>query len=350
VAPPLNAEGVAVVDSTGQAAEILDLPTHLRDALWRVDSAGIAPVDAPGGVLVAGMGGSAVGGRLALAALGRRLQRPFVVADGYALPSWVGAEHLVLCSSYSGGTEETLSAYDDALERGASRLVATTGGALAERARRDGAPVIPLPGGFQPRAAVGYGLVAALEAAALGGAAPSLRDEVEAAAALAETLAAEWGPDSAEDSEAKRLARALDGTVPVIAGAELTAPVAYRWKCQINENAGLPAFASALPELDHNEVVGWPGADGLGPFSAVFLEEPGAHPRNALRSELSAVEAEAGARAVERVGARGETRLERLVSLVLLGDLVSLYMAVLAGTDPVDIAPIDRIKAGLSQR
>jgi glucose/mannose-6-phosphate isomerase len=133
---PLHREAVSAVDSTGQAAEILDLPAHLRDALWRVDSAGIPAVDAPGGVVVAGMGGSAVGGRLALAALGARLRRPFVVSDGYALPSWVGAEHLVLCSSYSGGTEETLSAYDDALERGAMRIVATTGGALAERARR----------------------------------------------------------------------------------------------------------------------------------------------------------------------------------------------------------------------
>jgi glucose/mannose-6-phosphate isomerase len=347
---PLHREAVAAVDSTGQAAEILDLPAHLRDALWRVDSAGIPPVDAPGGVVVAGMGGSAVGGRLALAALGARLRRPFVVSDGYALPSWVGAEHLVLCSSYSGGTEETLSAYDDALERGTARLVATTGGALAERARRDRAPVIPVPGGFQPRAAVGYGLVAALEAAALAGAAPSLRDEVEAAAALAETLAAEWGPDAAEDSEAKRLARTLHGTVPVIAGAELTAPVAYRWKCQINENAGLPAFASVLPEADHNEVVGWPGAAGLGPFAYVSLEDPGMHPRNAARSELTAGEARAGATVVERIAARGDTPLERLVSLVLLGDLVSLYLAVLAGTDPVDVAPIDRLKSSLASQ
>jgi len=345
----LNAEAVAAVDSTGQAAEILDLPAHLRDAVWRVDSAAIPPVDAAGGVIVAGMGGSAVGGRLAQGALGPRLTRPFAVADGYALPSWAGPEHLVLCASYSGNTEETLSAYDDALERGASRLVATTGGALAERARRDSVPVIPLPGGFQPRAAVGYGLVSALEAAALAGAGPSLRDEIEAAAALAESLAAGWGPGGDEDGEAKALARTLHGTVPVFVGAELTAPVAYRWKCQVNENAGLPAFSSALPEADHNEVVGWPGADGLGPFSAVFLEDAGAHPRNALRSELTATEAQAGADVVERISARGETPLERLVSLVLLGDLVSLYLAVLAGTDPVDIAPIDRLKASLSR-
>ena len=345
----LDSAAVAAVDSTGQAAEITDLPEHLRDALWRVDSAGIAPVDAPGGLVVAGMGGSAVGGRLALAALGPRLTRPMVVADGYELPPWVGPQHLVLAASYSGGTEETLAAYDDAAARGASRIVATTGGALAERARRDGAPVIPFPGGFQPRAAVGYGLVAALEAARLAGAAPSVRDEVEAAAALAESLAAEWGPGGDEDGEAKALARRLHGTVPVVVGAELTAAVAYRWKCQINENAGLPSFASALPEADHNEVVGWPGSQGLGPFSAVFLEDAAAHPRNLLRSELTAEEARAGAGAVERVGARGESRLERLVSLVLLGDLVSLYLAVLAGADPVDIAPIDRLKASLAR-
>jgi glucose/mannose-6-phosphate isomerase len=349
-AQPLDAEAVAAVDSTGQAAEIVALPAHLRDALERVHSAGLAPVDAPGGLVVAGMGGSAVGGRLAQAALGARLERPFLVADGYTLPSWVGPGQLVLCASYSGNTEETLAAYDDALERGAPRLVATTGGALGEGAQRDGVPVIALPGGFQPRAAVGYGLVCALEAAALAGAGPSLRGEIEAAAALAERQAAALGPDGPEDSAAKELARALHGTVPVVVGAELTAPVAYRWKCQINENAGLPAFSSTLPEADHNEVVGWPGADGHGPFSVVFLDDPSAHPRNLLRSELTAVEARAGATHVARIPATGDTPLERLISLVLLGDLVSLYLAVLAGTDPVDIAPLDRLKASLADR
>jgi glucose/mannose-6-phosphate isomerase len=345
----LDRAAVAAVDSTGQAAEILDLAVHLRDALWRVDSAAITPVDAAAGLVVAGMGGSAAGGRLALGAFGPRLRRPVVVSDGYTLPGWAGPDTLVLCASYSGGTEETLAAYDDAGERGAPRLVATTGGELGERARRDGVPFIPLPGGFQPRAAVGYSLVSALEAIALCGAGPSLRGEVEAAAALAERLAAEWGPDGPEDGEAKVLAARLHGTVPVVAGAELAAAAAYRWKCQINENAGLPAFASVLPELDHNEVVGWPGAAGCGPFSAVFLEDPGAHERNVLRAELTAEQAAAGADVVERVAARGETRTERLVSLVLLGDLVSLYLAVLRGEDPVAIAPIDALKARLAQ-
>ena len=342
----LDAAACRAVDSTGQIAETLGLHEHLRDALWRVDSAAAAPVDAHGGLIVAGMGGSSVGGRLAAGALGPRLRRPLALAMGYDIPPWIGPETLVLCSSYSGATEETLATYDAAKAAGAPRLVATTGGPLAERARADGVAVVPLPGGFQPRVAVGYSLVTALEAAALCGAAPSLRDDVEAAAALAEELAREWGPDGAEDGEAKRIARALDGTIPVITGTGLTASVAYRWKCQINENAEIPAFASKLPEHDHNEIVGWAGAERR--LSAVFLEDPQAAERVVRRVAVTAELAAQGAAVVERVSARGDTRLERLVSLVLLGDLVSMYMAVLRGVDPVDVRAIDVLKERLA--
>jgi glucose/mannose-6-phosphate isomerase len=342
----LDAPACQAVDSTGQFGETLDLAEHLRDAVWRVDSANIAPVDAHGGLIVAGMGGSSVGGRLAVGALGPRLRRPMALAMGYDVPAWIGRETLVLCSSYSGSTEETLATYDAAKAAGAPRLVATTGGPLAERAREDGVPVVPLPGGFQPRAAVGYSLVTALEAAALCGAAPSVRDEIEGAAVLAAELAREWGPDGAEDGEAKRLARALHGTFPVITGAGLTASVAYRWKTQINENAEIPAFASKLPEHDHNEVVGWAGADRR--LGAVFLDDPQGDERAARRIEVTADLAAEGAAVVERVTARGETRLARLVSLVLLGDLVSLYLAVLRGVDPVHVRAIDTLKERLA--
>ena len=342
----LDAAACAAVDSTGQIGEALGLFEHLRDALWRVDSAAIARLDASGGLIVAGMGGSSVGGRLAAGALGPRLRRPLALAMGYDIPAWIGSETLVLCSSYSGSTEETLATYDAAKQAGAPRIVATTGGELAERARADGVPVVPLPGGFQPRVAVGYSLVTALEAAALCGAAPSLRGEVERAAALAAELAREWGPDGAEDGDAKRLARSLHGTIPVITGAGLTASVAYRWKCQINENAEIPAFASKLPEHDHNEIVGWAGAERR--VSAVFLEDPQAGERVAHRTDVTADIAAEGDAVVERVSARGETRLERLVSLVLLGDLVSLYMAVLRGVDPVSVRAIEVLKERLA--
>lgn len=346
----LGVAAVAAVDPTGQAADILALPSHLRDAVWRVDAASLSPIDAPSGLVVAGMGGSSVGGRLANAALGPRATKPIVLAADYTLPAWVDGSWLVFCSSYSGGTEETLAAYTAASEAGTQRLVATTGGELAERARADGVGVIPLPGGFQPRASVGYALVCALETAALCGAGPSLRDEIEAAAVLAEQLAAEWGPDGAEDSQAKALARDLHGTVPIVCGAGLASAVAYRWKTQVNENAKLPAFWSELPEADHNEIVGWPATPEVGRLAAVFLEDSDLHDRVAARVELTAELAGEGAATVARVSPRGETRLERLVSLVMLGDLVSLYLGVLRGADPEPVEPIDRLKAALAGR
>ena len=132
----------------------------------------------------------------------------------------------------------------------------------------------------------------------------------------------------------------------MITGAGLTASVAYRWKTQINENAEIPAFASKLPEHDHNEIVGWGGAEGR--LGAVFLEDPQGDERAARRIDVTADIAADGAAVVERVPARGETRLERLVSLVLLGDLVSLYLAVLRGVDPVHVRAIDALKERLA--
>jgi glucose/mannose-6-phosphate isomerase len=346
----LSPAAVAAVDSTAQAVDLLSLGGHLRDALARVDAAGLRPLDAPGALVVAGMGGSAVGARLAVGVLADRLRRPVVVADGYDLPSWIGRDAMVLCSSYSGTTEETLTCYEQARRRGAPLLAASSGGALTERAIAEGVPVIPLPSGLQPRAAVGYSLICALEAAALAGAGPSLRAEVEPAATLVDALAADWGPGGPESGLAKALARRLAGSVPVITGAGLTAPIAYRWKCQCNENAKVPAFSSVLPEADHNEICGWRAAGELGAFSAVFLEDRDHTPEIARRFELTARLTSAGARTVERVAGHGSGRLQRLLSLVLLGDLVSLYLAVLRGADPVEIRAIAELKTALQVR
>jgi glucose/mannose-6-phosphate isomerase len=346
VAPGLTWDAVAAVDPTAQAGRIIGLGRQLEDALARVDAAAIGPMDAPGGLIVAGMGGSAVGARLAVGAVGPRARRPLHVVSGHGLPSWAGRGHVVLCSSYSGGTEETLACYDDARARGMRIVAATAGGALAERAGRDGVPVIALPSGFQPRAAVGYALVCALEVAAVTGAAPSLRPEISAAATQLDARVGDWGPEGPEDGAAKRLAARLHGTVAVIIGFGLTAPVAYRWKCQLNENAKVPAFASTLPEADHNEICGWASAPEVGAFSAVFLEDPEdliVGRRVAQSARLAA----AGARVVERVRVEGPDRVTRLLSLVLLGDLTSLYLAVLRQVDPAEIRAIVELKAAL---
>ena len=144
------------------------------------------------------MGGSAIGGALARAALGDRASRPIVLARGYGLPPWTTPDTTVLCASYSGNTEETLAVYEAAGALGAQRIVATTGGKLADAARAEDVPVIPLPGGFQPRAAVAYSLVVALEVAWLCGAGERLHAEIDVAAAHVEQLVEMWGPDAPE--------------------------------------------------------------------------------------------------------------------------------------------------------
>jgi glucose/mannose-6-phosphate isomerase len=346
----LSRESIRAVDASGQIDDVLGLPEQLRDALWRVESAGLEPWDTPAGLVVAGMGGSAIGGALARAALGDHASRPILAARAYGLPPWATPDTTVLCSSYSGDTEETLACYEAAGALGARRVAVTTGGRLAQMARQDGVPVIPLPGGFRPRAAVAYMTVAALEVAALCGAGPRLAAEIDVAASHTEHLVAEWGPDGAEDSLAKQLARGLHGTAPVVAGAGLTAPIAYRWKTQINENAKLPCFAHELPELDHNEIAGWEGAPGIGRFSAVFLDDSDAHPRLKARIELTEELVAPNVAASFRVETRGQSAFERVTSLVLLGDLVSLYLAVLRGVDPGPVRVIDELKRALAER
>ncbi|MHB8492750.1 MAG: bifunctional phosphoglucose/phosphomannose isomerase [Solirubrobacteraceae bacterium] len=344
----LSREAIGVVDTSGQIEDIIALPDQLRDALWRVESAMLTERDTAAGMVVAGMGGSGIGGALARAALGDQASRPMFVTRAYGLPTWTTPETTVLCSSYSGNTEETLACYESAGALGAQRIVATTGGKLAEMARADGVPVIPLPGGIQPRAAVAYMIVSALEVAALCGVGPRLTAEIDVAASHTEQLVEEWGPEAPEDSLAKSLARTLVGSVPVVAGAGLTVPIAYRWKTQINENAKQPCFSHELPELDHNELEGWAGAGAVGRFAAVFLDDSDAHPRVKERLELTAKLIAPNAAASVHVQTRGETGIERVISLVLLGDLLSVYLAVLRGVDPGPVTLIERLKVELA--
>jgi glucose/mannose-6-phosphate isomerase len=192
--------------------------------------------------------------------------------------------------------------------------------------------------------------VAALEVAAACGAGPRMASEIDVAAAHLEALCAEWGPGADDGNMAKEIALALRGSVAVIAGAGLTAPVAYRWKTQLNENAKVPAFASELPELDHNEVVGWQGAADHGRFSAIFLEDADQHPRIGSRIELTSELIGPHATKVIRVSTRGRRAIERVMSLVLLGDLVSLYLAVLQGVDPTPVKVLETLKARLAEQ
>jgi glucose/mannose-6-phosphate isomerase len=320
-------------------ADVLAQPHQIGDALWRVEAAGIPSAEAPGGLVVCGMGGSAIGGDLAAAAIGERARAPVRVVRGYAPDPWVGPLHLVLCSSYSGWTEETLSCFDAAGEAGAPRVAITTGGPLADRARDAGVPVIGVPSGMQPRSAVIYMTVAALECAAACGAAPGLRDEVEAAADDLSALAG--------DPEQHAIAGALTNTLPVVHGAGPTAAPARRWKTQLNENSNVASFASELPEANHNEIEGWAWGASHGPLSAVFLDAPDLHPRVARRMELLGEQLREGGVTVVYAGARGPSRVANVLTLVMLGDLVSVHLAELLGVPATPVEAIEHFKANL---
>jgi glucose/mannose-6-phosphate isomerase len=335
------ASRLGAVDSGGQLDAALSLPDYLRDAIWRAGSAGIEPIEASG-LIVCGMGGSAIGGDLAVAALGSRLGKPLDVVRGYGVPAWTPPDRAILCSSYSGNTEETIACYAAAEAVGAQRIVATTGGAIGDAARSDGVPVIGMPAGLQPRAAVGYTFAIAAEVAALVGAGPAIRTEIDSSASHLE---------SARESLlalAADVAGRIHGSVPLLYGCGLTTPVAYRWKCQVNENAKLPAFDHSIPELDHNELVGWTGA-AAGAFSAVLLEDKDQHPRERQRFELTAELIADRARDVVRIETEGETRTERLLWTVMLGDLVSLELAAREAVDPTPVDVIENLKDRLGR-
>lgn len=319
--------------------DVLAQPHQIADALWRVDAAAIPRQERAGGLLVCGMGGSAIGADLAATAIGGRANRPIMTTRGYEIGSWIGRDTLVLCASYSGATEETLACFEAAGAAGAARVALTTGGPLAERARAEGVSVIGIPSGLQPRAAVIYMTVGALECAAICGAAPSLRDELEGSRSVLERVA--------EAAGAEEIARALNGTLPVVHGAGLTAAAARRWKTQLNENGKLAAFTSELPEANHNEIEGWRGGLDLAPLSAVFLRAPGFHPRIARRMELAAERLASFGAPVVDVDALGETPVANVLSLVMIGDLVSLSLAELAGIDPEPVEAIEGFKAAL---
>ena len=343
----LGQESIEAVDPQGMLGDVLAQPLQLGDALWRTQSAGIRPRDLPGGLVVCGMGGSAIGGDLAAAALGDRATRPITLVRGYAIESWTPPESLVLCASYSGNTEETLACFEAAGAAGAQRVVLTTGGKLAELARAENVPVIGVPAGMQPRAAVVYMMIGVMECASLCGAAPGLHSEIDTATALLERLVEEWGPGAPEDSLAKSVARQLDGTIPVIHGAASTTAPARRWSTQINENADSPAFWTELPEASHNQICGWERGREAAPFAGVFLCDDDQHPRVKRHMDLVTAELERVGASALQVDTSGDSRLERVLSAVLLGDLVSVYMAVLAGVDPTPVPAIDRLKREL---
>lgn len=300
-------------------------------------------------VVVLGMGGSGVGGDLLQALLAPSFPVPIVVVKNARIPASVGPQTLVFACSYSGNTRETLEAYAQAKAAAAPAIVISSGGKLRDEAARFGDPIVEIPGGLAPRAALPYLFLPMVNALRRLTHLGELSGEWAEARDVLRGVVAAMDPKVAEATNpAKQLAGRLVGKLPAVyASSPALGPAAYRWKCQFNENSKTLALWGAFPELTHNEIVGWENADLAGRISVVLLREPDEGQDIAGRIAATRSVAFARAAAVDEVQARGSSRLARLLSLVLFGDFVSVYLALLCGVDPFPVPSIDRVKAAL---
>jgi glucose/mannose-6-phosphate isomerase len=345
-----DVRAVRDADAGGMLAAVEALGSHCREGYSNgADASGLPDLTDVRGVVFCGMGGSAVAGDVLRSVFRDRLGVPVEVNRSPALPEHAGPHSLVVVSSYSGNTSETLAAFREATKRGCRSIVVSSGGTIGDEAAEAGVPVVPVPGGFQPRAALGWLAFTALGALEAAGLLPPLADDVAEAAGEVDGRAAACGPDApAGDNPAKRMAKAIDERIPVVWGAEgIGAAAASRWKTQFNENGKVPAWWASMSELDHNEVVGWTRPFGRH-HAVIALRHEAEDPEIAARFPLSleiAAEAEAD---THEVWATGRSALARLMSLITLGDFVSAYVAIRKGVDPTPVDVIQRLKAALA--
>ncbi len=306
-------------------------------------------LSAPRRVVVAGMGGSAIGAEMVAALGSTRTTTPIEVVRDYTPPA-LDADSLFVACSFSGNTEEVLAAFDAAGAQGAMRVAVTTGGKLGERAAREGVPTFPFTFKGPPRTALGYGLLPLLALTRRSGALSVGDDEVEAAIAVLARCSEAASPDVPTSSNLpKQIAGRLAGRVPVIVGPGVLRVAASRWAGVIPENASQWAMAAELPELDHNLVAGFARpAAALEQLHVVLLDGSGVHLRNRRRVEVTATELQRAAVSCEVVHVEGSGGLDSVLHAAYIGDWVSYYLALLNGVDPFEVTPIDRVKAALA--
>ena len=340
----------SALDSQGMLEAAASLPEQVEEAAGR--ARGLPGLPEPGGiehVVVLGMGGSGIASDIVAAAAGPFMPVPVVVAKSYELPAFVSDESLVFAVSYSGDTEETIEAVTEAAVQGAMVVAVTTGGELARLAEAWGAPLVPVPSDIpQPRAALGALAVPPLVVLEELGLFPGASQWIDLAV---RRLRARRDELTAPGSLAERLARHIGRTIPLIYGGGLGAVAAQRWKTQLNENAKIPAFWNAQPELCHNEIAGWGQHGDLTrqAVTLVALRHDFEHPQVMRRFDVVFRMVDEVVAGIDEVQAGGEGQLAQLLDLILVGDFTSLQLALNEGVDPGPVPALDEIKMALAE-
>lgn len=301
-------------------------------------------------VVILGMGGSAIGGDLLASLVADEVKAPISVQRGYDIPAFVDSGTLIIASSYSGMTEETLSSFRQAVSGPARKIVISTGGELKKLAEQNGIPVFTIDYVAQPRAALAHSFLPLLGICQSLGLVSDKSGDVREMVQVLENMQTTIDDACPTNSNpAKQMAARLYDRLVVVYGAGILSPVAQRWKTQINENGKAWVFHEAFPELNHNAVVGYEFPDDLKErIFVILLRCQHLHPRILLRYDVTTDVLSQAAINHEVRDASGESPLSQMMSLVLFGDWVSYYLALLHETDPTPVNVIDYIKKSLS--
>jgi len=339
-------------DPENMLERIKELPVQCRQA-WQTAMDFDLPSDYSDidKVVILGMGGSAIGGDLVRSLALAEAKIPVIVHRDYGLPAFVDECTLVIASSYSGNTEETLSGFEPSLQTGAKKLVMTTGGKLKELAEVNNLPVYKIEYKAQPRAALGFSFLPTLGVLQKLGFIKDKSADVTETVRVLEKLSTKLDEKSPLSSNpAKQLAQRLYGKLSVIYGAGILAEVAHRWKTQINENGKAWAFYEVFPELNHNATVGYPfPPEVVGRLHVMLLRSPLFNERVKLRYEVTCELLERVGVAYEYVDSVGESPLSQMMSTIMMGDFASYYLAILYRVDPSPVDVISYLKDQLSK-
>jgi glucose/mannose-6-phosphate isomerase len=318
-------------------------PNHLQDALAICEKTSLKAADRPfQNVLITGLGGSGIGGTIVSDLLSSGSNVPILINKDYHIPAFIDKNSLVLACSYSGNTEETLMAMAESLEAGAQVAVITSGGMMAKRADEAGLNKITVPGGNPPRSMLGYALVALLHYAKHYGL--GVENAAEELAQAAKMLLLE---QETMKAQAAQMAQKLKGKTFAVYAATGMGGVATRWRQQLNENAKMPGWDAEVPEMNHNELVGWAG--GSANYAAIFIRSNYDYSRNQHRLEINRQLVEAHTPHVFELWAKQGSRIAETLYLIAYGDWVSYYLSELNGVDIMDIKVIDYLKAELGK-
>ena len=345
-------EEISKIDPSGMRSLIKNFPQQVEEAVAIGTAAKIKfPVSKINNIVVSGLGGSAIGGDLLRAYLADEIAVPIAVSRNYVLPEYVDERSLVIVSSYSGNTEETTSSHRDAVKRKARVLCITSGGSVKQFAVKKKQPVIDIPGGLPPRAALGYSFFPTLIVLSKLGFFKSKKKEIDETVLLLKEKAAVYGDSASEHNPALTIAHALHGKLPVVySSVDRFDAVNVRWRGQISENAKTLAYGHVFPELDHNEIVGWEVLkDPMKEIHVVILRDNEDNPRIQLRMDITKEIIRDFADGITEVRSEGKSVLTRMFSLLYLGDWVSFYLAILNGVDPTPVKKIDFLKNELAK-